>query len=64
MQVGDLIKWIDYKGDTPVEYVGLLIEDLKDYWANPSDWNDFYVLCGGEYVYWTSWQCVVYDGKE
>jgi len=64
MQVGDLIKWTDYKGDTPVGHVGLLIKDLKDYWSNPSDWNDFYVLCEGQYVFWTSWQCEVYNGSK
>ena len=61
MKVGDLVKWIDYTGEPPVEYIGLLIEKLRNRWPDYVDgsWNDLHVLCNGDYVYWTSWQCEV-----
>ena len=69
MKVGDLIKWTDYTKHTltnqPIEYIGLLVKDLKESWTKKGQivgsetWHDLCVLCEGEYVYWTSWQCEV-----
>ena len=60
MQVGDLIKWVDYHPLTPVTYVGLFIRREKiKVDAGTGDWGDWLVLCNGEYVKWTSWQCEV-----
>ena len=66
MKVGDLIKWIDYKEEQPIEHVGLLIEKLRDRWPDATDgsWNDLHVLCGGSYVYWTALQCEVNKEKQ
>ena len=61
MKVGDLIKWIDYRDDKPVECIGLLITDMRGYWSKVSDWNDIVVLTGKGHERWTSWQCVVID---
>ena len=63
MNVGDLIKWTNYIDEEPVEYIGLVIVDLTQ--GVPKNslsdevCHDLYVLCEGEYVYWTSWQCEV-----
>ena len=46
MKVGDLIKWTDYKVDPPVDYIGLLVKDHRDYWSQPQDWNDIVVFTG------------------
>jgi len=59
MQVGDLIKWIDYRDEHPVAHIGLLITDMRGYWSKVSDWNDIVVLTGKGYERWTSWQCEV-----
>lgn len=65
MKVGDLIKWTDYKDSAihPVEYIGLVVANLTQGVPKSSlrdeRWHDLYVLCEGEYVYWTSWQCEV-----
>ncbi len=60
MKVGDLIKWRDYTTDKT--FVGLLIRcmpvsDSAD--AIETDWADIVVLCAGEELKWTSWQCEV-----
>jgi hypothetical protein len=58
MQVGDLIKWVDYKPDNPVTKVGLFIKKEKiKVDAVTMNWGDILVLCDGQYVKWTSWQC-------
>ena len=59
MKVGDLIKWVDYRDESPVVHIGLLITDMRGYWSKLSDWNDIVVYSGGEQVMWTSWQCEV-----
>ena len=67
MKVGYLIKWTDYKDSVlhPVEYIGLVVMDLKESWTKKGQivgsdtWHDLLVLCQGDYVYWTSWQCEV-----
>ena len=59
MKVGDLIKWTDYKVDPPVDYIGLLVKDHRDYWSQPQDWNDIVVFTGNGIQTWTSWQCEV-----
>ena len=72
MKVGDLIKWTDYKDSVlhPVEYIGLVVMDLKESWTKKGQivgsdtWHDLLVLCQGDYVYWTSWQCEVINEKE
>jgi hypothetical protein len=59
MNVGDLIQWTDYKGAKPIAYIGILIEKISKFNvdATTGDWGDLLVLCDGEYVKWTSWQC-------
>ena len=58
MQVGDLIKWIDYRHAPPLTKIGLFIKKEKiKVDAATGDWGDLLVLCDGEYVKWTSWQC-------
>ena len=59
MQVGDLVKWIDYTGGSPAEQIGLIIEDLRDYWSKKQDWSDIVVLTAHGIRKWTSWQCEV-----
>jgi len=59
VKVGDLLKWTDYKGDEPVEYIGLLVEDLREYWSKPQDWHDIVVFTGNGHEKWTSRQCEV-----
>ena len=64
MKVGDLLKWTDYKGDEPVERIGLLVQDLRGYWSKISDWNDIIVFTGNGHENWTSWQCeVIYESR-
>ena len=60
MKVGELIKWVDCKPDVPVTHVGLFIRKEKlrvD--GVTGDWGDILVLCNGQQVRWTSWQCEV-----
>ena len=61
MQVGDLIKWTDYKGAKPIAHIGILIRRYVKFHvdATNGDWADILVLCNGDYVRWTSWQCEV-----
>ena len=63
MKIGDLIKWTDYRNSArnPVEYIGILIKKLNDTRVDQvtNEWHDLLVLCEGDYVYWTSWQCEV-----
>ena len=65
MKKGDLIKWTDYKGFSPVEHVGLFIKKEKiKVDGVTGEWNDILVLCDGQYVKWTSWQCeVISEGR-
>ena len=64
MKVGDLLKWTDYTKLEPVEYIGLLVEDLREYWSKPQDWHDIVVFTGKGHVKWTSWQCeVIYESR-
>ena len=56
MQVGDLIKWIDYAGDTTVTHVGLFIGKIP---KNVKCWTDIEVMSGGTIQKWCSWQCEV-----
>ena len=63
MKIGDLIKWVDYRPDAPVTYLGVFIEKQKiKVDAATGDWGDILVLCNGKYVKWTSWQCEVVNG--
>ena len=60
MKMGDLIKWIDHKGTVPMEHVGLFIKKQKLVVDGVTgEWGDILVLCDGQYVKWTSWQCEV-----
>ena len=64
MKVGDLLKWTDYTKPDPVEYIGLLVEDLREYWSKPQDWHDIVVFTGNGQEKWTSWQCeVIYESR-
>ena len=51
-QIGDLIHYIDYTGEQPQDYIGLLL----DY--SPRE-DMFIVLCEGRKFYWLAWQCEV-----
>ena len=62
MKVGDLIKWIDYTGDTPVTHIGLFIGDLSEKVEAGLHWEDIKVLSGGTTQTWCSWQCEVICG--
>ena len=59
MQVGDLVKWIDYKPDIPVEHIGIVLKFYKSTMKDYVDWSDMVVLSGGKQQSWTSWQCEV-----
>jgi len=64
VKAGDLLKWTDYKFDPPVEYIGLLVRDLRGYWTEPQDWHDIVVFTGKGHEKWTSWQCeVIYESR-
>ena len=64
MKVGDLLKWTDYTKLEPVEYIGLMVEDLREYWSKPQDWHDIVVFTGNGHEKWTSWQCeVIYASR-
>tara|TARA_R110002072_G_scaffold144933_1_gene291073 strand:- start:2382 stop:2579 length:198 start_codon:yes stop_codon:yes gene_type:complete len=65
MKMGDLIKWIDHKGTVPMEHVGLFIKKQKLVVDGVTgEWGDILVLCDGQYVKWTSWQCeVISEGR-
>ena len=54
MQVGDLVKYVDYIPATPVVHVGLVIAIGQN-----MGWNDIKVFTGGYEDYWVSWQCEV-----
>ena len=66
MNVGDLIKWTDYKGEKPIAHIGIFIRKYVKFHvdATNGDWADILVLCNGEYVRWTSWQCEIFNGEE
>ena len=65
MKMGDLIKWIDHKGTVPMEHVGLFIKKQKLVVDGVTgEWGDILVLCDGQYVKRTSWQCeVISEGR-
>ena len=68
MKIGDLIKWVDYKLDIPIEHIGIIVKFEKetDAWLmrDHADWHDLVVLSGGKKQRWTSWQCeVIYESR-
>ena len=56
MKVGDLIKWTDHTGGTPIVHIGLYIGKIS---KNVKCWTDIKVLSGGKIQNWCSWQCEV-----
>jgi len=54
MKVGDVIKWRDLTGATPVDRVGLVIEIIEN-----RSFHDVVVVNGFKRFFWTSWQCEV-----
>jgi len=55
MKKGDIVKWTDYTGKSPVSFVGIVIN--KNLTTDALE-----VICSKGITQWLSWQCtLLYD---